>query len=67
MRWLTGITDSMDMSKLQEIVKEREAGMVQSMGLQRVGHNLVAEQQQHTQRDSKRSLQSAHSFARSNS
>ena len=25
MRWLTGITDSMDMSKLQEIVKEREA------------------------------------------
>ena len=66
MRWLTGITDSMDMNKLQEIVKEREAGMVQSMGLQRVGHNLVAEQQ-HTQRDSKRSLQSAHSFARSNS
>ena len=43
MRRLTGITDSMDMSKLQEIVKEREAGMVQSMGLQRVGHNLVAE------------------------
>ena len=25
MRWLTGITDSMDMNKLQEIVKEREA------------------------------------------
>ena len=32
---------SMDMSlsKLSEIVKEREAGMQQSMGLQRVGHN----------------------------
>ena len=33
----------------------------------RVRHELVTEQQQHTQRDSKRSLQSAHSFARSNS
>ena len=32
---------SMDMSlsKLSEIVKEREAGMLQSMGSQRVGHN----------------------------
>ena len=35
-----GITDSMDMSlsKLQEAVKDREAGVLQSMGRQRAGH-----------------------------
>jgi len=39
MRWLDGITDSMDMSlsKLRKIVKDREAGVLQSMGSQRVG------------------------------
>ena len=40
MRWLDSITDSLDMNlhKLQEIVKDREPGVLQSMGSQRVGH-----------------------------
>ena len=48
MRWLDVITDSMYMSLsgLWEIVKDRKPGVLHSIGLQRVGHDLATEYQQ---------------------
>ena len=40
MRWLDGITNLMDMSKLRETVKDREAWHAAAQG---VRHNLVTE------------------------
>ena len=41
MSWLDGITDSMNMSlgKLQEMLKDREPGVLQSIRSQRVRHD----------------------------
>jgi len=48
MRWLGNITKQMNMnlSKLWEIVKDRGAWSAAVHGLQRVRHDLAAEQQQ---------------------
>ena len=47
LRWLDSITDSVDMNlgKLCEILRDREASVLQSMVSQNVEHNLVTEQQ----------------------
>ena len=49
MRWWDGIIDSMgmDLSKLQEMVKDWEAWRAAGHGMQGVGHNWATEQQQH--------------------
>ena len=41
MRWLDGITDliGVSLSKLREFVMDRDACVLQFMGLQRVGHD----------------------------
>ena len=43
MRWLDGITELMaiNLSKLQEIVRDRKTGELQFMGSERVGHDLA--------------------------
>ena len=47
MRWLDGIITSIDksLSKLWKTARDREAGVLQSMGLQRLGNKQATEQQ----------------------
>ena len=44
-RWLDSLTDLMDMN-LSKFWETMKPGMLQCMGLHRVGHNLAIEEQQ---------------------
>ena len=48
MKWLDDITNAVDMNlyKLQEMMRNREPDMLQTMGSQRVRHDWVTEQQE---------------------
>ena len=45
---MDGITDSMGLKKLWETQKDRKACSAAVHGVQKLGHNLVTEQQQHS-------------------
>jgi len=52
----------MNLSKLQEIIKKEETDVLQPMGSQRVGHNLVTEQKEQQQQHGYQGLGLRHIF-----